>query len=528
MIRTPGAPRRRPGRMRPSLGPAPLAVLLVLVLALTDCGREELQPPAYWPTAEWRTSTPEEQGVSSARLADAVDYIAGHGLPVHSLLVVRHGYVALDAYFNGFSPGTPHDVASITKSVVSTLVGIAVDQERLKGVDQKVLEFFPGVEAANLDARKQQMAIRDLLTMRSGLECVAQPTEVTLARMMQSPDWVRFVLDLPMADEPGRTFVYNSGAVHLLSALLTQATGASAADYAGERLFAPLGIHPGVWPYGPQKRYSRGWGDLHLTPHDLARLGLLFLQRGRWEDRQVVSAQWIAAATERQVSLKGDAGYGYLWWITGKPRGMFEARGRGGQRLVVWPEKEAVVVITGGGVDPAPLAPFLLAALQSDATLPPSADGTALLSQALRRAASMATAPASPAVPAPAAAHRISGRTYALEANPFGIEELTFTFRDPEEALLLLKLAHHAEEGRIAKFVIGLDGSPRTAPGRFGLPATGVGQWTTDDTFEAEIDEIANINRFHVRLAFRAESMSGMLEEKTGLGTGELRGRIKE
>jgi hypothetical protein len=207
---------------------------------------------------------------------------------------------------------------------------------------------------------------------------------------------------------------------------------------------------------------------------------------------------------------------------------MFEARGRGGQRLIVWPEKEAVVVITGGGVEPAPLASFLLAALQSDTALAPSADGAALLAQALRRSASVAPTSAAPAVPAPAAMRRVSGRTYALEANPFGIEELTLTFRDPGEALLLLKLAYHAEEGRLAKFAIGLDGALRPSPGRYGLPATGIGQWTADDTFEAEIDEIANINRFHLRLAFRAESVSGTLEEKTGLGTSELRGTTKE
>ncbi len=520
-------------RPRPAAGARPTrrglrVALLTVGLAWGGCAHHEPEPPDYWPTEAWQSASPESQGVSSARLADALDWVADHQAAIHSLTVVRHGRLVLDACFNGYTAGTPHEVGAITQSVLGTLTGVALAQGQLKSLDQKVLDFFPDHQVERADARRGQLSLRDLLTQQSGISWVTQPTEVSLSNMTQTVDWVHFMLSQPMADEPGRTFVDNGGAAHLLSALLTRATGLSAADYAQDRLFGPMGIHPGPWPLGPQKRYSHGWGGLHLTPHDLARLGLLYLQHGRWEDRQLVPDTWIEAATSRQVQLKGDAGFGYLWWIEDEPEGMFTARGRGGQRLMVWPDKQAIVVITGGGLDPAPLVPLLAAALQSEAPLPENPDGGSLLARARQRAETGASPTPLPEALAPAAARGVSGRCFVLAENPFALEELTLTFRDPTEAMLLLKSAHYAEENRLVRFVIGMDGVPRTAAGRFGLPAAAVGQWTSDNTFEADIDEIANINRFHLRLVFSSGSVRGTLSEQTGLGSIDLSGTAKD
>jgi CubicO group peptidase (beta-lactamase class C family) len=504
------------------------AALLTVGLAWGGCAHHEPEPPDYWPTEAWQSASPESQGVSSARLADALDWVADHQAAIHSLTVVRHGRLVLDACFNGYTAGTPHELGAITQSVLGTLTGVALAQGQLKSLDQKVLDFFPEQGAERADARRGQLSLRDLLTQQSGISWVTQPTEVSLSDMTQTVDWVQFMLSQPMDDEPGRTFVDNGGAAHLLSALLTRATGVSAADYAQDRLFTPMGIRPGPWPLGPQKRYNHGWGGLHLTPHDLARLGLLYLQHGRWADRQLVPDAWIEAATGRQVQLKGDSGFGYLWWIEDEPKGMFTARGRGGQRLMVWPDKQAIVVITGGGLDPAPLVPLLVAAFGSDTPLPENPDGSALLARARQRAVAGATPNRLPEALAPATARGVSGRCFELADNPFTLQELTLTFRDPTEAMLLLKSAHYAEENRLVRFIIGLDGVPRTAPGRFQLPAAAVGQWTSDNTFEADIDEIANINRFHLRLVFGPGSVRGTLSEQTGLGSIELSGTAKD
>lgn len=193
---------------------------------------------SYWPTQGWRTSTPEQQGMDSNKLAEAVEFILRENVRAHSLLVVRNGFVVADAYFYPCTPNARHDVASVTKSITSTLIGIAVDKGLVKDVSQPVLGFFADRKAVNLDERKRAMTVEHLLMMESGLQFINSPTEVTLFQMMGSPDWIQFMLDLPMTDPPGTRFAYNSGAVHLLSAIVRKTSGTRrSADHhlAGEK-----------------------------------------------------------------------------------------------------------------------------------------------------------------------------------------------------------------------------------------------------------------------------------------------------
>src|SRR3989442_14102081 len=155
----------------------------------------------YWPTQGWRSSSAEAQGMDSAKLADAFDYIQQQKVPIHSLLIVRNGNIVLDAYFYPFQADQLHDGASMTKSVTSTLIGIAIGQHKLSGVNQPVLSLFPRRTIANRDERKEHMTIEQLLTMTSNLDCRSQH-EATLSEMMQSKDWVKFMLDLHMANDP--------------------------------------------------------------------------------------------------------------------------------------------------------------------------------------------------------------------------------------------------------------------------------------------------------------------------------------
>lgn len=266
--------------------------------------------PTYWPTQGWRTSTPEAQGVDSALLAQAVDRIRIRGLAVDSLLIVRHGYVVLDAYFYPYSADRLHDVASVTKSITSTLTGIAIEEGKIGGLEAPLAGLFPEAMSPYSDPRKARITIRDLVSMSSGLRCGYAPGEVELRAMLDSPDWLQSVLDLPMAAEPGREFAYCSGNTHLLSAIISRRAHSTTLEFAQRRLFAPLGIHAVLWPTDPQG-LNRGWGDLRMYPRDLAKIGYLFLHRGRWEDRQIVSAEWVERATRAQVSVpKSDANYG--------------------------------------------------------------------------------------------------------------------------------------------------------------------------------------------------------------------------
>ncbi len=214
-----------------------------------------------WPTKEWRTSTPEEQGMGSAALAKLVDYGATHEL--ESMLIVRHGAIVAEAYYAPFRAGVKHRMNSATKSVIGTLVAIALKEGCLSSTDQRAVDFFADRTIANLDDRKRAITIQNLLDMTSGLswtEPLGDGRPQSMIAMERSADWTQFVLDQPMTAGPGTTFNYSSGNPHLLSAILTKATGESALDYARERLFGPLGISDVFWRQDPQGLSIGGFG----------------------------------------------------------------------------------------------------------------------------------------------------------------------------------------------------------------------------------------------------------------------------
>ena len=266
-------------------------VLVVAALVLIKLGpvgwlltaglREPVRAPApdYWPIDGWQTSTPEEQGFDSAKMAGGLQDMLAQQAEIDSLLVIRNGYIVLDAHFAPYDGTFPHDIASVTKSIMTTLIGIAVDQGKLD-LDQRMLSFFPGRAIANLDEGKSRITIRHLVSMRNGMQSGCyEDDEPTLDAMRGAADWVQAALDRPMVSEPGTEFCYDSPGMHLLSAILQEATGMTAQEFAQQNLFTPLGIQEVIWETDPQG-YTRGWGDLHLLPEELAKIGFLWLHRG--------------------------------------------------------------------------------------------------------------------------------------------------------------------------------------------------------------------------------------------------------
>jgi CubicO group peptidase (beta-lactamase class C family) len=235
--------------------------------------------PVYWPTESWRTSTPEEQGFDSVKLAEGLQSLRDKGVPIHSLLIIRNGYVLLDAYFYPYDGSWVHDLSSVTKSFTTTLIAIAAAQGKLQ-LDQPIVSFFPDRTIANLDARKQQITVRQLTGNVNGLDsgCLAGD-EPTLNAMRAQPDWIQASLDRQVVRQPGSSFCYDSPGMHLLSAILQRATGMTELAFAQKYLFEPLGIQDAVWESDPQG-YTHGWGDLHLKPRDAAKLGYLWLSNG--------------------------------------------------------------------------------------------------------------------------------------------------------------------------------------------------------------------------------------------------------
>jgi len=386
-------------------------------------------------------------------LADAIEFVGEQEFGVHSLLVVRNGYIVTDAYFYPFAPGTRHDMASATKSFTSTLVGTAIGRGHIAGVEQPVLELFPGRSVANVDARKRAMTLEDLLTMSSGLDCDAGHNEITLLQMRMSPDWVQFMLDLPMRDDPGSRFEYCSGGSHLLAAIVGESSGRSALEFGQQHLFGPLGISDVSWPVDSQGVHNHGWGDLHVGPHDMAKLGLLYLHGGLWDGQQLLPDGWVEAATRKQVSFflrrlqrQDFDGYGYQWWIDSS--GFYAARGRGGQSIYVIPGLNMVIVFTGADESsradakrPELVRSFIVPAARSVGPLPVNGDGVTRLESRTQQAATAPQIEAGSPPSLPELAHRVSGRSYRLEPNPFGVRGFTLTFGEPREALFRLSLS---------------------------------------------------------------------------------------
>jgi CubicO group peptidase (beta-lactamase class C family) len=418
-----------------------------------------------------------------------LEYLQGrNSLDIHSLLIIRNGYIVTDVYFYPFSQGALHDLASATKSFTSTLIGIAIDQGAIEGVEQPVLDFFPERTVANLDANKEAMTLEDLLTMRSGFECNNQPAEIALSQVVASSDWVQFALDLPMAAEPGTRYAYCSPNSHLLSAIIQETTGMSALAFAQEHLFGPLGVSDVIWPTGPQGN-NRGWGDLKLAPHDMAKLGYLFLNEGLWDGQQVVSAAWVNAATS------GDR-YGYQWWL--KPSGFYFATGVGGQEIWVLPDRDVVVVMTGatggggaGAWGEQLINSHIIPLAASAVPLPANPSGLAVLVSRIQEAAAPLQVQPAPVPPMPEIARRVDGISYVFDDNPAGFLSLTLSFLANDEALLKgTTLGSGFWADPQFEWLIGLDNVERIAPGQFGLLTSAKGLWESDNVFVAHIEEI--------------------------------------
>jgi CubicO group peptidase (beta-lactamase class C family) len=472
----------------------------------------------------WPATTPEEQGFDSAKLADVLVTIQETVPNVHSLLILRNGSVLLDAYFYPYDGSTPHEVASVTKSLTTTLIGIAIDQGKLS-LDQPVLSFFPDRTIANRDERKERMTVGDLASMTSGLDCVAVPDEPTLGAMFGSPDWVQFVLDLPMVAEPGTTFAYCSPATHLLSAVLTQATGMTEFEFAQEYLFGPLDMTDVSWPEDPQG-FSTGWGDAMLHPRDMAKIGQLWINGGVWDGKRIVSQEWVKdAATIHAVTDDDSTDYGYGWWVERESEvgGEFSAVGRGGQHIVVFPAVQTVVVTTGGGTFDSGNITGLLTAAVGDLTapLPANPDGVARLNETV---AKVVAAPApQPVPPLPPMAETISGKVYEFGLNPLNMKTLRLIFDRPDEATAEMTTFDDQPPVSVA---IGLDGVYRMTPGDYDFPIGMRGSWEDDQTFMLDYDAIANREAYTLRMRFDGDSVTIEAKERTHEAVLEFEGQV--
>jgi CubicO group peptidase (beta-lactamase class C family) len=316
-------------------------VLLVFLLRTVSCDRRPnpVSDHDAFPPAGAQNM---DEGLLSAACSEAA------GVPgMKSLLVSRNGVTVVERYFNGQGPDSLHDVRSVTKSVMSMLIGIAIDRGFLPDVDRPIGEYLEPV-VGPLDPDKAAITIRHLLTMSGGFGWAEFGDWSEYNRWTQAPDQAAYVLNKPLIHAPGTVFNYNDGACHLLSVVLTQAAGMSTLDFANRYLFGPLGIGPRPWARDKAGFY-KGCVALELTGRDMIKLGNLFLRHGTsGGGERIVSAEWVALSTRPQIRTGLDvpygSRYGFLWWIdSANSRNFYYANGYGGQFIFIVPESNLCV-----------------------------------------------------------------------------------------------------------------------------------------------------------------------------------------
>lgn len=468
---------------------AVFAALLALVAnsALSVTAQAQGRQASVWPTRMWEVSTPEEQGMSSLAIARLVDDVGTYRQD--SLLIVRNGKIVADAYYAPYVAGIRHDLRSVTKSFVATMIGVLAQQGKLESIDRPILEFFPDRTIASLDGGKKAITVQHLLDMASGIAWVERfytPDE-TVIRMYKSPDPIGFVLDQPMSDPPGRHFSYKGGDPYLLSALISKLTGQNALEFARRELFAPLGITDVRWGPVDKQGIVTGEAGMRLTPHDMAKLGYLYLRDGVWDEKRIIPSAWVERARTGNVTTRFGK-YANLWWSVPE-RDAFMALGRHGQFIVVLPKLDVVAVITGVVPDGEMRFPWrqlidqVIAAAQSDKPLPPDPEAAAALNASLLNAA---TEKATPVGPASSLVDMVSDKTWRFSNNELRVRAIRLNLAGANPTFELTIYSAKEGGGDISlSEPIGLDGRSRgkVAPYAF---VVNKGSWLDGQTFVLE------------------------------------------
>jgi CubicO group peptidase (beta-lactamase class C family) len=444
-------------------------------------------------------ATPESQGVSSGAVEAFLDGIAGSKSEFHSFVLVRHGHVIAEGWWAPYAAELNHTMYSMSKSFTSTAIGLAVSDGKLT-VEDPVVSFFPDDLPAKVDENLAALRVKHLLSMSVG------HAKDSTGLITPEENWVRAFLALPIAHEPGSAFLYNSGATYMLSAIVTRLTGQKVIDYLRPRLFEPLAIEGMTWQTCPRGNNTGGWG-LSIRTEGLAKFGQLYLQKGVWNDKQLIPAKWVDAATSFKIQQPLPAtthparpndhndwlqGYCYQFWRC--THNAFRGDGAFGQFTIVMPEHDAVLAITGESHDLQGELDLVWQHLLPAMADAPLAEDNAAVSRLQQRLSSLALAPDTAGKTSSPRASAVSGKTFSIEPNNLKVMAVSFSFADDG---CTFRLTDDGGEHPIAcglkKWVVGETDMPGTPPS-LGLGRTvkvsptakvaASGTWTDDDTFE--------------------------------------------
>ncbi|MCC3377632.1 serine hydrolase [Cohnella sp. REN36] len=443
---------------------------------------------------ELTSSVPEREGVSSRALAAFAEALRDDGPEIDAFVLLRHGRKIAEGGWRPYTTTLPRLSNSVSKSFTSTAIGMAVD-EGLLTVEDRVIDFFPTETPAEPGEHLRAMRVKHLLTMSTGHR--ADTIALFITARSQMLDWVSAFLQAPVEDAPGSGFLYNSGATYMLSAILQRVTGTTLFDYLKPRLFEPLGIREVSWEACPRGITTGGWG-LSVSAESYAKFGQLYLDRGVWNGRRLLSEEWVAEASRAQIANAAQPddtndwtqGYGYQFWRC--RHGAYRADGAFGQFIVVLPEQDAVLAIHAATYDMQPVLDIvwthLLPALGGREALPPDPAGEERLCETL--AALHVAAPS--ASDASELATAIDGGRYRFTENELGLREASLRFGSDEARLVM-----EGERGEaVHRFGIGAWIVNEDCPLR-AASAT----WTAADLLQLTIRQLetAYVDTFEIR-----------------------------
>ena len=520
--------------------------------------------PKYWPTNGWQTSSPEAQGMSSSKLLKMIHYYhheqqQKEEIGIDSITIIRNEHIIADFYLNPLFPkDTKHIINSCTKSIVGILMGIAIEKGFIKNVNVPLLTFFNHLNIQNTREALKVLTIKDLLTMRTGWH--SQDSYLYqwtgLFKMQITKNWTEYILNLPFETNPNTRFDYSNMASFLLSAIITKASGMDTLSFANKHLFKPLGIkdiHWGKSPEGIYKGYARMW----LKPHDMAKIGLLYLQKGKWEGQQIITKSWVEASIKahsfpkkyrylykenKKIDFGASGGnwvfsnlvrpftdgYGYQWWLD--QSGIFAAIGVGGQYIMVTPKEKLIVVVTSKLKGKETFLPvtllkkFIIPAIESEKSIP--ANEAAYKKLRFYSIPPLLPSKSKPLPELPIIAQKIAGKRYMLNdsihLNPWQYDNLSLQFELNQDYAVF---SYHQLQNEPIKYEVGLNNQYRITEFNNKTYAA-IGEWTDTNTFTISYEMVGYSSNGKWILTFNKDEIEVI--EMGMTGNYHINGIIKE
>jgi CubicO group peptidase (beta-lactamase class C family) len=460
----------------------------------------------------WQVSSPEEQGMSSLTYINGIDQLINDSINIHSLVIINNDHLVLDAYFYPFQKNYVHDLASVTKSITSLLIGIAIDKGFIASEDEFVVNYFPEYSIKN-DTFKT-LKLKDLLNMVSGLQCSWDDGEKELKQMNKSEDWIEFMFNLPFKTKPGEQFSYCSGNFYLLAEILQRATKMTCHNFAKKYFFRPLNFDETYWLKN-HNNVNIGWGDLFMTTYDMAKIGNLILNNGKWNGKQVISKEWIDKI-KPLYRINDTEYYGYGWWHDNKNPNEIQAIGRGGQRLFVLKAKQIVIATTGGGFDAGDLDDLVFESIKSYNNKEDYNDQLIDKINSLKFPPLKSTNEESLPI-------SILNKSYQFETNDIGITQLQFEQRKKDYYIILEFI-----DGSTEIHPIGLNNEYKISNERvLSLPIGIKGSWN-NNKLVIYYNEFSRINLYKFTFAFSDNSINFDFQDLTNHWNVLLNGTIKK